>query len=268
MSDSIVYQDSAQQSPFDAIRGYRANGSEYWTVRELMKWLGYIKWDKFITTIEQAIENLELSGNTRNIHVVTVTRMGKGNGLEYEDYEFSRLACYHVALACTGKGKPIVAMAKQYFASKARDAEIMATPTELSHLEILQLALASEKEKLLLEAQIEADRPATELGKAIGKSISNIWIGEFAKSIGIGQNRYFRELRECGIIMASSTLPYQRFLDSGYFVVTQVVQGDRIFPVSLVTPKGQAYLASRHQQHNYLVRVEAQIESAIEGALV
>lgn len=66
---------------------------------------------------------------------------------------------------------------------------------KLSRLEILELALDSEKraiesEKLAstLQAQIEADADATALGKAIAKAPNNIRIGDFAKSIGMGQN--------------------------------------------------------------------------------
>jgi anti-repressor protein len=101
-----------------------------------------------------------------------------------------------------------------------------------------------------LQAQIEADADATALGKAIAKAPNNIRIGDFAKSIGMGQNRYFDELRDDGIIQQTSTLPYQRFLDAKYFVVTQVISGNgKTYPVSLITPKGQAYLAKRHNKY-------------------
>lgn len=270
MSNSIVSQCSAQQSPFDSIRGYRADGVEYWTARELMKWLGYTRWEQGEKALNRAMKSMGNQGHdvTSQVHeVLKLSNQHNGKVVEIRDFELSRFACYTVAMNADPE-KEMVALAQGYFANQTRKAELSQLPTELSRLEILQLALASENEKLLLEAQIEADRPATELGKAIGKSASNIRIGDFAKAIGMGQNRYFKELRECEIIMATSTLPYQRFLNSGYFVVTQVVQGDRIFPVSLITPKGQAYLARRHQQHLDSVRVEFQIESAIEGALV
>jgi phage antirepressor YoqD-like protein len=122
-------------------------------------------------------------------------------------------------------------------------------PKELSRREILQLALEAEDRVLVLQAQIEADEPATTLGKAIAKAPNNIRIGDFAKSIGMGQNRYFDELREDGIIQQTSTLPYQRFLDAKYFVVTQVISGNgKTYPVALITPKGQAYLVKRHRK--------------------
>ena len=119
----------------------------------------------------------------------------------------------------------------------------------LSRREILQLALEAEDRAIALQAQIEADEPATTLGKAIAKAPNNIRIGDFAKAIGCGQNRYFDELREDGIIQQTSTLPYQRFLDAKYFVVTQVISGNgKTYPVALITPKGQTYLAKRHSK--------------------
>jgi hypothetical protein len=166
---SLIKSNPNQSSPFDAIRGYRANGSEYWTGRELMKWLGYVKWDKFQSIIEQAIENIELSDNMVDNHVATVTRTGKGNGLEYTDYEFSRLACYHVSLACVGKGKPMVAMAKQYFAIQTRRQEIAesftpSTPSLPCHSAVEYInatatlaALPDSRLKRLLDSRLVAE---------------------------------------------------------------------------------------------------------------
>lgn len=132
----------------------------------------------------------------------------------------------------------------------------------------MELAVAKKKEALSLAAQIEADRPATELGKAIAKSENNIRIGDFAKVIGMGQNKYFDELRDCKIIMATGTLPYQRFLGDGYFVATETIVNNKAYPVALITPKGQAYLAKRHQQHLDARLVEQQVELAIDVAIV
>jgi phage antirepressor YoqD-like protein len=131
----------------------------------------------------------------------------------------------------------------------------------------MELAVAKKKEALALATQIETDRPNTELGKAIAKSENNIRIGDFAKVIGMGQNKYFDELRECKIIMATGRLPYQRFLTEGYFVVTEVVINNKVYPVSLITPKGQLYLVKRHQQHVKGRSVEQQVELALNTAI-
>jgi prophage antirepressor-like protein len=131
-------------------------------------------------------------------------------------------------------------------------------PSEHKHTTLSEsdkLALMAEgflkerAERVALAAQIEADSDATTLGKAIAKAPNNIRIGDFAKSIDMGQNRYFDELRTDGIIQQTSTLPYQRFLDAKYFVVTQIISGNgKTYPVALITPKGQTYLAKRHRK--------------------
>ncbi len=43
MSEITVQSDS----PFDAIRRFDESGKEYWIARELMKLLGYTKWERF-----------------------------------------------------------------------------------------------------------------------------------------------------------------------------------------------------------------------------
>jgi hypothetical protein len=141
---AIELAGQEQQSPFDAIRGYRANGSEYWTGRELMRWLGYTRWENFRPWIEQAIENLELAGEDVTKHLqrtMKLVQRSQGGGNEIEDFELSRLGCYHVALACSGKGKPMVAMAKQYFAKKTREAEVV-VPALSERIHSLELELA------------------------------------------------------------------------------------------------------------------------------
>lgn len=60
---SLIRPNLTQQSsPFDAIRGYRADGSEYWTARELTKWLGYTNWRNGEKAIERAIVSCQNQG--------------------------------------------------------------------------------------------------------------------------------------------------------------------------------------------------------------
>lgn len=44
---------------------------------------------------------------------------------------------------------------------------------------------------------------------------------EVAKSFGTGRTRLYNILREEGIVMKGSTLPYQRYIDSGHFKVVE-----------------------------------------------
>lgn len=214
------------------------------------------------------------SGTTRKIE----SKAGRAA----EDWKLSRFACYLIAQNGDPE-KAEIAAAQSYFAIKTREAEIV---KELTRLELLEMGLAAERgrlaaeaenekaqiEKAALAAQIKADAGATALGKVIEESKSrNMRIGDFAKVLGdVGQNKYFEELRDEKIIMAfPSTLPYQRYLSAGYFRVTQV-RGtggaiDKWFPVTMITPKGQAYLAKQHKRRIQVVAATAVIEAQVSA---
>jgi phage antirepressor YoqD-like protein len=147
------------------------------------------------------------------------------------------------------------------------------TPSNLPTDEIgwIEYALATKKALVASQAQIEATAPATALGQLIESAVNEIRIGDYAKSIGMGQNKYFEELRSDGVICLTSTLPYQRWIDSGYFRVTQIQQqtsrGLQTYPVALIKPKGQAWLAKRHQKYlvkeSAIVTIEAQVSALV-----
>lgn len=67
-----------------------------------------------------------------------------------------------------------------------------------------------------------------------------------AKSLGTGRDRLFKFLREQKVLMASN-VPYQDYLNRGYFrVIEKVIRmgGDEVIkPQTLVTPKGVEYIA-------------------------
>jgi hypothetical protein len=117
MSEITVQNDS----PFDAIRKFRTDGSEFWDARELMLMMGYKRWQNFNISIESAVRNLELNGDIPSDHFLLTAV--KSSGREASSYELTRYASYMTALACDGR-KPEVAAAKKYFATKARQAEI------------------------------------------------------------------------------------------------------------------------------------------------
>jgi phage antirepressor YoqD-like protein len=58
----------------------------------------------------------------------------------------------------------------------------------------------------------------------------------------IGRNRLFKFLRE-EKVLRKNNIPYQTYMERGWFKVTEGVQktayGDRLYVVTLVTPKGQ-----------------------------
>ncbi|EGL20100.1 MULTISPECIES: antA/AntB antirepressor family protein [unclassified Paenibacillus] len=74
-----------------------------------------------------------------------------------------------------------------------------------------------------------------------------ITMNSAAKSIGIGRNKMFVDLRKRGIILKGSNVVKQQYIDRGLFVVKNVNKinkyKNKIIPTTFVTPKGLDYLA-------------------------
>lgn len=126
LPSAICPPPSDSISPFDAIRRYDKDGNEYWSARELMEFMGYPYWHKFETPIQEAIENLELTGDKIETHIyldVKVVYRPQGGGAKAKDYKLSRHGCYMIAICCDRR-KPEVAMAKRYFTKATRENEL------------------------------------------------------------------------------------------------------------------------------------------------
>lgn len=83
--------------------------------------------------------------------------------------------------------------------------------------------IALETENKQLEAQLEVQRPMVDFYTAVTGSEDTIGIGEVAKILnvkGIGRNTLFEILRNKGVLQ-SNNIPYQRYVDRGYFRVIE-----------------------------------------------
>ena len=77
----------------------------------------------------------------------------------------------------------------------------------------------------------------------VGNSDTYIDMGSMAKILSdegykIGRNKLFALLRENKILM-SNNQPYQKYIDSGHFIVNEVEQQGMLFQVTRITGKGQ-----------------------------
>lgn len=108
--------------------------------------------------------------------------------------------------------------------------------------------LQEQVEHLQLKAKENA--PRVEFANAVRRMEGACKIGEFGKVIGIGQNKLFAMLRQDEILMHNN-LPYQRFIDSEYFVVIEQTpytdRSGKAHPTftTMVTGKGQVWLEKK-----------------------
>lgn len=151
-------------SPFDALKR-QDRSAEFWSARDLMKPLGYEKWQKFTDAIERAKIAACNSGHDCDSMFVQVTQLtGAGNlgetgqvqPVPRSDYRLTRFACYLLAMNGDPR-KPEIASAQSYFAIKTREAE---TAPALSPAEFLlrqaQMMVEQERRVAALETTVVA----------------------------------------------------------------------------------------------------------------
>lgn len=103
---------------------------------------------------------------------------------------------------------------------------------ELSKLQILEMAIESEKARLALESKVEqqqlqltVQKPKVETYDRLLNSEGLLDWCKVAKTIGTGRNKLLEFLRNKKILMDNSrrNVPYQKFIDEGYFVTKTII---------------------------------------------
>ncbi|EHW5831102.1 phage antirepressor KilAC domain-containing protein [Escherichia coli] len=114
--------------------------------------------------------------------------------------------------------------------------------------EALRLAAELAEQKMQLEQQLVAAAPKVDFADRVSVA-KGILIGNFAKVVGLKQNALFAWLRGNGILIASGgrkNVPFQQYINAGYFTVKEVVLDDedgyQIRLTPQLTGKGQQWL--------------------------
>ncbi len=112
----------------------------------------------------------------------------------------------------TDKGK----QARQYFIEcerRARSPKIDAS--QITRLELIQIAMNAEQERLALEAKNKELEPKAEAYSSFIEADGKYSIGAVGKMLGIGQNKLFRELRNRRVLISKGNMrntPYQHYM--------------------------------------------------------
>jgi len=112
------------QDSFEDIKINDEDWFEFWSARDLMKALGYIKWQKFIWVIEKAKVSCENSNQNAEKHFLPEpVKTSKAWWRPKENFLLTRYACYLIAQNWDSR-KMEISLAQSYFASQTRKLEL------------------------------------------------------------------------------------------------------------------------------------------------
>lgn len=118
---------------------------------------------------------------------------------------------------------------------------------ELSIEEMTLLVIQNMQSKIADQSrQLEEQKPKVEFADKVVNTNNAISVREFGKVIGMGEKKFFEWLRNNKLLMESN-IPYQKYVEAGYFKVIEWVleAKNQVKFKTLITGKGQLYIAER-----------------------
>ena len=120
-------------------------------------------------------------------------------------------------------------------------------PVELSKLQILEMAMESERERLALAEQVEAAKPAVEFVQRYADSTGTKGFRQVAKLLGANENLFREFLIEQKILyrLNGELTPHAPHIDAGRFCVKAgtAQNSGHAFNSARFTPKGVTWVA-------------------------
>jgi phage antirepressor YoqD-like protein len=112
---------------------------------------------------------------------------------------------------------------------------------------------AVQAEKKAAEQQLALQAPKVALYDTAMSAHNNFTMERVSKTLGYGRNKLFQFLRDIKVLRPNN-LPYQEYLDRGYFDVrqysiTHLTSGIENKTQTLVTPKGMAFIHKKLVEH-------------------
>ena len=231
-----------ENSEFGSVRTVDFNGKTYFVANDVAKALGYVETAKAIRTHCKGVSEMDIptNGGIQKVKIIPegdIYRLVIKSKLPEAD-KFERWIFDEVLPSIRKHGLYAVD-------------ELINNP-ELAIKAFT--ALKDEREKRLAAEQIiEEQRPLVDFANKVSDSSNLIDMGKMAKllkdeHINIGRNRLFDWLRRKEILMRNN-IPYQRYIDDGYFQVKESVYqtpyGTKTQQTTFVTGKGQIYITEK-----------------------
>lgn len=184
-------------------------------------------------------EIADLTGkDLSHIHRDTRTMLDELAGIDDPDLDHVRedkdargyTTCFHLqkSLTITLMAGYSVKM-RHAIVKRWQELEAPAAPAALSRMEILTLALDSEKKAVEAEAQLKLAAPAIAHLQAVESSRDDFTFQEMAHVLQehgyrLGRNRLMDVLRRAGVLTKASNLPTQDYRERGYFRVVESIR--------------------------------------------
>ena len=110
---------------FEDIKQIRADGTEFWSARELAPALEYTKWENFQNVIKRAMIECENSGHSVEDDFPEVRKIVDAGitSKPVKDYELTRYACYLIVQNGDPR-KEVIALGQTYFAIQTYRQEV------------------------------------------------------------------------------------------------------------------------------------------------
>ena len=205
------------------------------------------KFGKRHANILRDIDNLECSSEFTQLNF-EFSEYKDPTGRNLREYIITRDGFTFLAMGFTGK--EAAKFKEDYIMAFNRMEAELTKPKELSTVEILELALKNEKEKLRLEKEVQKLEPKATMYDRVMDNGEKVDIGQISKifNVGLGRNKMFEFLRQNNVLFGHRNEPYQKYIDRGYFELKfKTIERDThpSFTVTkvLVTKKGMDFIA-------------------------